>query len=80
MSRLRHALALEAVQRVALVGRAQALRVFDAGNVALAAAVTELQDVAAVVLVHGVAERAPEGDRLVAIDGRVVREDAAAQR
>ena len=47
--RERHPLALEAVQRIVLVGRAQALGVFDARDVALPAAVAQLQDVLAVV-------------------------------
>ena len=76
-----HPLTLEPVQRIRVVGRAQALGVLDAGNVALAAAVTELQDVLAVALaVHLLDEAFPEGRAGVAIDRRVVGHDAAAHR
>ena len=49
------------------------------GNVALPAAVTELHDELAVVLVDRRANRAPERDALVAVDRRVVRNDAPAR-
>src|SRR5262249_39517735 len=75
----RHPLAFEAVQRVRLVGRAEPLRVLDSRNIPLAAAVAELDDETAVVLVHPVGDLAPERDALVAIDGRVVRQDAPAK-
>src|SRR5262249_25001990 len=75
----RHPLAFEPVQRIRLVRGAQADRVLDAGNVALPAAVTELHDVLAVVPVNGLADFSPERNALVAVDGRVVRDDAAAQ-
>ena len=72
--------AREAVQRLIALGRAPALLELDAGDVALPAAVRELHDEPAVVLVDGVAERAPERDALVAIDRGVVGDDAAADR
>ena len=76
----RHRLAFESVERVSAVGRAQTGGVFDARHVALAAAVTELQDVLAVVLVYGLADLPPERNPLVAIDRRVVRHDPAANQ
>jgi hypothetical protein len=39
---------------------------------------TELEDVLAVVFVHGLAERAPERNAIVADDRGVVRQDASA--
>ena len=53
--------------------------IFDARDVALPAAVAELQDETAVVFVHPLAELAPERDSLVPVDSRVIRHDAAAE-
>ena len=76
-----HPLALESVQRILVVGRAQTLGVLDAGHVALTAAVAELQDVLAVALaMHLLDELLPERNARVAVDRRVVRHDAAAHR
>ena len=72
-----HAVALEAVKRILLVRGALPFRVGQVRHVALPPAVTELQDVPTIVLVHGLAERAPEGDAIVMVDGGVVRDDAA---
>ena len=76
---LRHPLAAQAVDGLGLVGRAPPLLVDDPADVALAARESELDEVPAVVLVHLPDERAPEGDRLVAVDVRVVRDDQAAR-
>ena len=65
--------------RIVLVGGAEPGGELDAGDVALAAAVAELQDELAVERVDGVADRTPERDVPVVIDHRVVRHDAAAQ-
>ena len=75
----RHLLAAEAVRRVGLAGRAQAGRDFDARDVALTARMAELQDEPAVVLVHRLADRAPERDVPIVVDHRVVRHDPPAQ-
>ncbi len=75
----RHPLAAETMGRVALVGRAQADRVFDAADVPLPPAVTELHDEPAVVLVDRLPQLAPERNVSIVIDHRVVRDDAAAQ-
>ncbi len=77
----RHPLALEPVQRVLVVGRAEALGVLDPRHVALTAAVAQLQDVLAVALAMDLLdEPLPERDARVAIDRRVVGHDAAAHR
>ena len=74
-----HALAPQPVDRLRLVRRAPALLELDAPQVALPAREGELDDVAAVVLVHAPDDLAPEGDGLVAVDVRVVRDDQAAR-
>jgi hypothetical protein len=74
-----HPLALEPVHRVWTIGGAQARRVLDAGDVALTATVTELQDESAVVLMDRFTHLAPEGDVTIVIDHRVVGDDAAAE-
>jgi len=66
------------VQGVRLVRRAQALLELDSGDVALATAVCELDDVLAVVLVEPLAELAPEWNPVVTVDRGVVRDDEAA--
>ena len=72
-------LGLEPVQRVGLARRAQALPVeVEPTDVSLPAAVGELQDVLAVVLVDALPELAPERDRPVVVDGRVVGDDEPA--
>ena len=76
---LRHGDALEAVDRLRLARRAPALLVDDAADVALPARERELREVLAVVLVHLVDQLAPERDRLVAVDVRVVRHDDPAR-
>ena len=75
----RHPVALEAVRRIRLVRGAQAARIFDALDVALPAAMTELQDVLAVMRVNRLAEGAPERNVAIVIDHRVVRDDPPAQ-
>jgi hypothetical protein len=75
----RHPLALEAVQRIAPVGGRDPLRVLDAVDIALPAAVAQLQDELAVVAMHRFADRPPERDAAVVVDHRVVRHDTAAQ-
>ena len=58
---MRGALGLEAVQRVGLARRAEALAIeVEPADVPLPARVRELEDVLAVVLVHALAELAPE--------------------
>ena len=74
-----HRVALEPVQRIRLAGRRQPARVLDAVDVALPAAVAQLQDELAVVLVDRLADRAPERNLVVVVDHRVVGHDAAAQ-
>jgi hypothetical protein len=73
----RHPLALESVDRLGLVRRAPALLELDAADVALSAGEGELDDIPAAVLVDAAHELAPEGDRLVAVDVRVVGDDQA---
>ena len=75
-----HGDAREAVQRFIALGGAPSLLELDAGDVALPAAMRELHDEPAVVLVDRVAERPPEGDPRVAVDGGVVGDDAATDR
>jgi hypothetical protein len=75
---LRHRLARETVERIRLAGRAQSLRELDAADVPLTAAVGELDDVRATVLVNALAELAPERDPLVAVDRRIARDDSPA--
>ena len=75
----RHPLALEAVDRLGLVRRAPALLELDAADVALTPREGELDDVLAVVLVDAPYELAPERDRLVPVDVRVVGDDQAAR-
>jgi hypothetical protein len=74
----RHALALEAMQRILVISRTERVLVFDAADVTLTARVTELHDEAAVELVHRLAHGTPERDALVLVDGGVVGNDAAA--
>jgi len=74
-----HRVAFEAVQGVRLAGGRQAARVLDAVDVTLPAAMAQLQDEPAVVLVDGFPDRAPERDLVVVVDHRVVGHDAAAQ-
>jgi hypothetical protein len=74
----RHPLALETVDRLLLVGRAPALLELDPSEVPLSPRERELHDVLAVVLVDALDELAPERDRLVTVDVRVVRDDQAA--
>ena len=77
--RRRRPLGLEAVQRLGLARRAEPLPVeVEPANVSLPAAVRELQDVLAVVLVDALAELAPERDRPVVVDRRVVGDDEPA--
>src|SRR5436189_15221 len=64
----RHPFGGEPVNRLLLAGRAPALLVLDAAEVALAARERELHDVPAVVLVDTLDELAPEWDRLVSVD------------
>ena len=68
------------MKRVGTVGRAQSLikRVLDAGDISLAAAVAELHDVLAVILVHFLAEAAPERNLVVVINDGVVGKYASA--
>src|SRR5688572_8262357 len=75
---LRHTLALEAVKRIFFVSRAEPDRVLDTPDIALPAAVAELQNVLASKFVNPLAELTPERDAIVAVDRRVVRQDAAA--
>jgi hypothetical protein len=72
---VRHALAFEPVQRLALAGRREALLVLDSGHVALPARERDLDDVATIVLVDALDELAVEGDELVPVDVRVVGND-----
>ena len=74
----RHPLALEAVQRILVVGRAERVLVLDAADVALASRVAQLHDEFTVVLVHRLADGTPERHTLVLVDGGVVRNDASA--
>jgi hypothetical protein len=74
----RRALGREAVQRVALPRRAQPGGELDAADVALPAAVRQLEDVLRAVLVHLLAELAPERDLVVAVDRGVAGDDEAA--
>ena len=76
----RHPLALEPVQRVALVRRAQALLVLDARHITLATGVAQLHDEPAVVLADLHTELVPERDPLVGVDRRVVRDDTTSNR
>ena len=66
------------VERLRLVGRADALRILEAADDPLAAGVCELDDVLAVVLVNALAELAPEGHASITIDRGVVGDDVAA--
>ena len=72
-------LALETVDRIALIGGAQAYRILDAVDVALAAAVIELHDELAVVRMDGLPHFTPERIRASLSIYRVVGHDAAAQ-
>jgi hypothetical protein len=74
-----HALALEAMDRLGLVGRAPAFLELDAAEVPLPAGEGELDDVLAVVLVDALHELAPERHRLVTVDVRVVGHDQPAR-
>ena len=76
----RHLPARQAVHGVWPIGAAEPRlsRVLDAGDVALTTAVAELQDELAVVLVHPLADGAPEGHLVVGVDVGVVGQDAAA--
>ena len=78
--RHRHPLALKPVQRVAVVGGAQAELVLDAADVTLPAGMAQLEDEAAIVLVHRLADGAPERNPLVAVDRGVVRHDPPANQ
>ena len=69
----------ESVERIGLPRRTQRRRDLEPRDVALPAAVGELNDVPAVVLVHATAELAPERDLVVAVDTRIVRHDPASQ-
>jgi hypothetical protein len=66
------------VQRIALRGRAEPARELDSGEVALPAAVRELEDVPATVLVDAPPELPPERDPVVALDRGVAGDDQAA--
>jgi hypothetical protein len=67
------------VDRLWLVGRAPALLVDDAADVALPAGERELDEILGALVVDLVDELAPERDRLVAVDVRVVRDDDPAR-
>jgi hypothetical protein len=73
-------LAEQPVEGVVAARRRQPLvhQVLDATHVPLPARVAELHDELAVVLVDLLADFAPEGDPVVVVDHRVVRQDAAA--
>ena len=73
-----HRLAREPVHGVALPGRAEPRLELEAADVALAAAVGELDDVEAAVRVDAFPQLAPECDALVAVGGRVAGNDPAA--
>ena len=63
-----------------LLGRAEPLAIeIQAADVPLPARMRELEDVLAVVLVHPLAELAPEGNRPVVVDACVVRHDESAR-
>ena len=58
-----HAIAFESVQRILVVGRTLALRILQIRDIALATAMTQLEDVPALVLVNRLTQRAPRVGR-----------------
>ena len=76
--RLRHPLALEAVDRVGPVGRGEALVVEDARDVSLPPREGELDDVLRARVAHALSQLEVERHPLVRVEVRVVRHDRSA--
>ena len=78
--RSRHPPARKAMQRIRLVGRADAVGLLNTGDIPLSSAVAQLQNELAIEFMNTPAQFTPEWNSFVLVDRGVIRKNSAADR